>query len=169
MTRGPRTAYSNFTRLGFRFSGVMTLVAMVRCRRAMLLEFRDANTSSSAAARTDRTALPLHTRLAPLIIFTGDMLFCCCNQRHYSQHVTLAAMRTATHSTAYNLQRFLWNSSVLLEFYLMNTVVETGGGGGPHRKNFPPRERISPIDSFRCQFVNTTVKLDIQFKCVLIT
>lgn len=75
MTRGPRTAYSNFTRWGFKFSGVMTLEAMVRCWRVIPLGFQDTVANSSAAARTDRAALPLHTRLAPLIIFTGDMLF----------------------------------------------------------------------------------------------
>lgn len=70
VTRGPRTAYSNFTRLGFKFSRVMTLEAMVRWKRAMLLGLRATNANSSAI---DRTALPLHTRLAPAMIFTGDM------------------------------------------------------------------------------------------------
>lgn len=99
ITRGPRTAYSNFTRLGFKFSGVMTLEAMVRCRRVTPLELRDTDTSSSAVAHTDRTVLPLQTRLAPLIIFTGDILLLQSMPLLSTRH----ARRNAHHATLHSL------------------------------------------------------------------
>lgn len=79
ITKGPRTAYSNFNTFGFKFCSVNTLDMVLTAPRLL-------KGSTVISNASDLPATPGSSRMAPLIIFIGRDIF---TVVHYTTLTTL--------------------------------------------------------------------------------